>query len=505
MTSNTILGDSVNNRILQVDLPVGLENPGLWKTDAFVDGAWVAAHSNHRFKVKNPATGDVIAEVADLGAHETHQAIDAAARAFHEWRETSAQDRAACLRRWADEIIGNREDLARILSAEVGRSLAESRNEIDYGVTFVQWFAEEARRVYGDTIPSPLPDRRFFVLKEPIGVVAAITPWNAPHSMVARKCSPALAAGCAVVLKPAEQTPLSALALASLAERAGFPKGVLNIVTCGDPIPVSQALTGNEIVRKVSFTGSSEVGRFLARDCAPTLKRLSLELGGNAPFILFEDGELEAAIEGAMHAKFRVIGQNCVGANRFYVHESRKDQFTRSFKARISELRVGPPTDETAFVGPVIDEMAVSKLLRLVDDATGKGARVLLGGGVHPAGRCFFAPTLLVDVNTSMDIVHEEIFGPVATVQSFTDEDDVVQAANATPYGLAAYFYTKDIRRAWRVAERLEVGMVGINVGMMSSAVAPFGGVKQSGYGREGSKYGLDEFLELKYVCMGGL
>jgi succinate-semialdehyde dehydrogenase / glutarate-semialdehyde dehydrogenase len=487
------------------DLPINLDDPSLWRSDSYVDGSWTPADSGLRFKVEDPATGRIIAEVADLGVGETRRAISAAAAAFENWRATSAQDRANCLRRWTDEILRNREDLARILSAEVGRSMQEARNEIDYGASFTQWFAEEARRVYGDTIPSPLPDRRFIVLKEPIGVVAAITPWNAPHSMVARKCSPALAAGCPVVLKPAEQTPLSALALAVLAERAGFPKGVINIVTCGDPVPIARTLTDSEIVRLVTFTGSSEVGRTLARECAPTLKRLSLELGGNAPFILFEDGDVEAAVEGAMQAKFRVIGQNCVGANRFYIHESLKDRFVSGFKARMALLRTGPPTDENAIVGPVIDDAAVAKLTRLVSDATGKGARVLLGGGVHPAGKCFFAPTLVTEVDNSMAIVHEEIFGPVATIQSFANEDDVVRAANTTPYGLAAYFYTKDLRRAWRVAERLEAGMVGINVGMMSSAVAPFGGVKQSGYGREGSKYGIEEFLELKYVCMGGL
>lgn len=485
--------------------PIKLDDPGLWRCDAYIDGGWVAAQSGRRFPVDDPATGKTVAEVADLGPVDVQLAIDAAARAFAAWRATSAQDRAACLYRWVDEIKRHREDLARILSLEVGRSMLESRNEIDYGVTFVQWFAEEARRVYGDTIPSPLPDRRFLVLKEPIGVVAAITPWNAPHSMVARKCSPALAVGCPVVLKPAEQTPLSALALAVLAERAGFPRGVLNIVPTLDPVQAGKALTASEAVRKVSFTGSSEVGRLLARDCAPTLKKLSLELGGNAPFIVFEDGDVDAAIEGSMHAKFRVIGQNCVGANRFYVHEALKDRFVAGFRDRMAALRIGPPTDEAALVGPVIDASAVAKLIRLVDDAVKRGAKLQLGGGSHPMGKCFFAPTLLTEVNPSMAIVHEEIFGPVATVQSFVDEEAVIRAANATPYGLAAYFYTKDLRRAWRVAERIEAGMVGINVGMMSSAVAPFGGIKQSGHGREGSKYGIEEFLELKYVCVGGL
>jgi succinate-semialdehyde dehydrogenase / glutarate-semialdehyde dehydrogenase len=485
--------------------PIQLDDPHLWRREALIDGAWVTAQSGRRFAVDDPATERIVAEVADLGRNDVELAIDAAARAFPDWRATSAQDRAACLHRWADEIRRNREDLARIISLEVGRSMLEARNEIDYGVTFVQWFAEEARRVYGDTIPSPLPDRRFLVLKEPIGVIAAITPWNAPHSMVARKCSPALAAGCTVVLKPAEQTPLSALALAVLAERAGFPKGVLNIVPTSDPVPAAKALTDSEVVRKVSFTGSSEVGRLLARDCAPTLKKLSLELGGNAPFIVFDDADVDAAIEGAMHAKFRVIGQNCVGANRFYVHEALKARFVAGFRDRMAALRIGPPTDETALVGPVIDASAVAKLTRLVDDAVQKGAKPLLGGGRHSMSGRFFTPTLLTEVKPSMAIVHEEIFGPVATVQSFEDDDVVVRAANATPYGLAAYFYTKDLRRAWRVAERIEAGMVGINVGMMSSAVAPFGGIKQSGHGREGSKYGLDEFLELKYVCVGGL
>ncbi|MFM9844284.1 MAG: NAD-dependent succinate-semialdehyde dehydrogenase [Dongiaceae bacterium] len=487
------------------NVPIQLDDPSLWRCDAFIDGGWVSARSDQRFSVEDPATGKIIARVADLGAADVQLAVDAAATAFDTWRATSAQDRAACLFRWVDEIRRNREDLARILSLEVGRSMLESRNEIDYGVTFVQWFAEEARRVYGDTIPSPLPDRRFLVLKEPIGVVAAITPWNAPHSMVARKCSPALAVGCPVVLKPAEQTPLSALALGVLAERAGFPKGVLNIVTTLDPVPAANVLTASEAVRKVSFTGSTEVGRILARDCAATLKKLSLELGGNAPFIVFDDGDVDAAIEGAMQAKFRVIGQNCVGANRFYIHEALKDRFVTGFRDRMAALRIGPPTEEAAQVGPVIDDAAVAKLTRLVSDAINKGSKLLLGGGVHPAGKCFFAPTLLTEVDPSMAIVHEEIFGPVATVQSFADEEAAICAANATPYGLAAYFYTKDLRRAWRVAERIEVGMVGINVGMMSSAVAPFGGIKQSGHGREGSRYGIEEFLELKYVCVGGL
>lgn len=487
------------------NVPIQLDDPSLWRCDAFIDGGWLSARSDQRFSVEDPATGKIIARVADLGAADVQLAVDAAATAFDTWRATSAQDRAACLFRWVDEIRRNREDLARILSLEVGRSMLESRNEIDYGVTFVQWFAEEARRVYGDTIPSPLPDRRFLVLKEPIGVVAAITPWNAPHSMVARKCSPALAVGCPVVLKPAEQTPLSALALGVLAERAGFPKGVLNIVTTLDPVPAANVLTASEAVRKVSFTGSTEVGRILARDCAATLKKLSLELGGNAPFIVFDDGDVDAAIEGAMQAKFRVIGQNCVGANRFYIHEALKDRFVTGFRDRMAALRIGPPTEEAAQVGPVIDDAAVAKLTRLVSDAINKGSKLLLGGGVHPAGKCFFAPTLLTEVDPSMAIVHEEIFGPVATVQSFADEEAAICAANATPYGLAAYFYTKDLRRAWRVAERIEVGMVGINVGMMSSAVAPFGGIKQSGHGREGSRYGIEEFLELKYVCVGGL
>jgi len=487
------------------EIPIQLDDPTIWRTDAYIDGAWVPARSGNRYGVEDPATGRIIAKVADLGAAEATQAVDSASRAFEGWRAASAQERGATLHRWLDEIRRHRDDLARILSLEVGRSMTEARNEIDYGMTFVQWFAEEARRVYGETIPSPLADRRFLVLKVPIGVVAAITPWNAPHSMVARKCSPALAVGCPVILKPAEQTPLSALAMAALAERAGFPPGVLNVVPSEHPVPIASVLTASDIVRKLSFTGSTEVGRILARDCAPTLKRLSLELGGNAPFIIFDDGDVDAAVEGAMQAKFRVIGQNCVGANRFYVHRSLRDRFVEGFQARMADLRVGPPTDEGAFVGPVIDSAAVAKLTRLVNDATSKGARVLLGGGVHPAGKCFFAPTLLSEIDTSMDIVHEEIFGPVATVQTFTDEDDVVRAANATPYGLASYFYTKDLRRAWRVAERLEAGMVGINVGMMSSAVAPFGGTKQSGYGREGSRHGLDEFLDLKYVCIGGL
>jgi succinate-semialdehyde dehydrogenase/glutarate-semialdehyde dehydrogenase len=485
------------------NLPPALDDPALWRTDAYVGGAWVAAAA--RFGVEDPATGRIVAEVADLDPAAVERAVAAASEAFPAWRATSAQERAACLFRWADEIKRHREDLARIISLEVGRSMLECRNEVDYGLTFLQWFGEEARRVYGDTIPSPLPDRRFLVWKEPIGVVAAITPWNAPFSMVCRKCSPALAAGCPVVLKPAEQTPLSALALAVLAERAGFPAGVFNIVTAGDPAAAGRVLTESEAVRKLTFTGSTEVGKLLAAASAPTLKKLSLELGGNAPFIVFEDADLDAAVEGAMHAKFRVIGQNCVGANRFYVHESLKARFLEGFRARMAALKIGPPTDPDAYVGPVIDAAAVAKLTRLVGDAVGKGARVLLGGGGHPAGRCFFAPTLLADVDPGMDIVHEEIFGPVATVQGFTDEASVVQAANATPYGLAAYFYTRDLGRAWRVAERIEAGMVGINVGFMSSTVAPFGGVKQSGQGREGSKYGLEEFLELKYVCVGGL
>jgi succinate-semialdehyde dehydrogenase/glutarate-semialdehyde dehydrogenase len=479
-----------------------LQDPALLRRQAFVDGAWIDADDGATFVVDDPATGDVLARLPRLGTAETERAIAAAQRAFEAWRTTTAEHRAGLLRRWCALVREHAGDLALLMTLEQGKPLAEARGEIEYAASYIAWFAEEGLRAYGDVIPSPWADKRLVVLKEPVGVVAAVTPWNFPAAMITRKVAPALAAGCSVIVKPASQTPLSALALAALAERAGFPAGVLNVVT-GSAGAIGGALTASPVVRKLSFTGSTEVGRLLAAQCAPTLKKLSLELGGNAPFIVFEDADIDAAVQGAIDSKFRNTGQTCVCTNRLLVHEAVHDRFVERLAARVATLAVGPGTVAGVVQGPLIDAAALEKVQSLLADATAKGARVVTGGRPHALGRTFFEPTVVAGIEPSMALAHEEIFGPVAAVTRFRDDAEAIERANATEFGLAAYFYATDVRRAWRVAAALEAGMVGINTGLLSTAVAPFGGVKQSGYGREGSSYGLDEYLQTKYLCWG--
>jgi succinate-semialdehyde dehydrogenase/glutarate-semialdehyde dehydrogenase len=484
-----------------------LADGSLLKAESFIDGAWVAAASGARFVVHNPADGLKIAEVANAGAAEAMQAIAAAQRAMPAWRSKTAKERAAVLRKWFDLILANQEDLAKLMTAEQGKPLTESRGEIVYGASFIEWFAEEAKRVYGDTLPTVANDKRLLVLKEPIGVAAAITPWNFPNAMITRKVAPALAAGCTVVVKPAEQTPLSALALAELAQRAGFPAGVFNIVTADEQnsIAVGKVLCDSPIVRKLSFTGSTAVGRILMQQSAPTLKKLSLELGGNAPFIVFDDADLDAAVEGALMSKYRNAGQTCVCTNRFYAHASIYDAFVERLAAKAEQLKVGSGFENGVQQGPLIDSNALAKVEAHVADARSKGARLVTGGQRHALGGTFFQPTVLANVTSDMLVAREETFGPVAPVFKFTTEREAVEAANSTEFGLAAYFYSRDIGRVFRVGEALEYGMVGVNTGIISNEVAPFGGVKQSGIGREGSKYGIDEYLVLKYLCIGGV
>jgi succinate-semialdehyde dehydrogenase/glutarate-semialdehyde dehydrogenase len=483
-----------------------LDDGGLVKTQAYIDGAW-ADGAHGRFAVLNPADGGKLIEVANCGAREAQRAIDAAARAYPAWRSKTAKERAAVLRRWNDLMLAAASDLAKLMTAEQGKPLAESRGEITYGASFVEWFAEEGKRVYGETIPSPWPDRRLLVFKEPVGVCAAITPWNFPSAMITRKVAPALAAGCTVVVKPAEQTPLSALALAELAGRAGFPAGVFNVVPADADrsIEVGRVLCDSPVVRKLSFTGSTAVGRILMQQCAPTLKKLSLELGGNAPFIVFDDADVEAAVEGALASKYRNTGQTCVCTNRFYAQEGIYDDFVARLAARASQLKVGSGMEAGVQQGPLIDEAALAKVEAHVADALSKGARALTGGKRHALGGTYFEPTVLANVDSGMLLAREETFGPVAPVFRFRGEDEVVAAANAVDYGLAAYFYARDLGRALRVAERLEFGMIGVNSGIISTEVAPFGGVKQSGYGREGARQGIEEYLSVKYVCVGGV
>ena len=479
-----------------------LKDPKLFREQCYIDGEWVA--STKTFPVTNPATGARIAAVPDLGAAETRRAIEAAERAWPAWRDKPAKERAALLRRWYELMMAAQEDLAQILTAEQGKPLAEARGEIAYGASFIEWFAEEAKRAYGDVIPSPWPDKRALVLKQPVGVCALITPWNFPNAMITRKAGPALAAGCTVVLKPAEQTPLSALAMAELAERAGIPKGVLNIVT-GDAPAIGAELTSNPKVRKLSFTGSTEVGRILMRQSADTIKKLSLELGGNAPFIVFDDADLDAAVEGAIASKYRNAGQTCVCANRIYVQEGVYDAFAAKLAEKVKGFKVGAGNEPGVVIGPLIDEQGLQKVERHVADALSKGAKVKLGGKKHAKGGLFFEPTVITDVTPDMVVSYEETFGPVAPLIRFRSEDEAVKLANHSEFGLAGYFYSRDIGRIWRVAEKMEVGIVGVNAGIISTEVAPFGGVKQSGLGREGSRYGLEEFMEIKYVLVGGL
>jgi succinate-semialdehyde dehydrogenase/glutarate-semialdehyde dehydrogenase len=481
-----------------------LKDPKLFRDRAYVDGAWADADGGARFEVDNPANGAIVGTVPNMGRAEARRAIEAANAALPAWRALPAKERSKILRKWFDLIVANADDLALILTTEQGKPLGEARGEIHYGASFVEWYAEEAKRIYGDVIPSPLTDRRIIVIKQPVGVFAAITPWNFPNAMITRKVAPGLAAGCTVVLKPAEQTPFSALALAELAERAGMPKGVLNIVT-GDAVAIGQEMCANPTVRKLTFTGSTEVGRILMRQSADTIKKLSLELGGNAPFIVFEDADLDAAAEGALMSKYRNAGQTCVCANRIYVQDSVYDAFTAKLAAKIRTFKVGHGGEAGVTIGPLIDAHALAKVEDHVADAVKKGAKVVLGGKRHALGGRFYEPTLLTEVTPAMKVSHEETFGPVAPLYRFKTDEEAVKLANDSEFGLAAYFYSRDVGRIFRIAESIESGMVGINVGILATEVAPFGGVKQSGLGREGSKYGIEEFLEIKYLAIGGI
>ena len=485
--------------------PLDLREPSLLRREAFVDGRWVAADSGETFPVDDPATGATIAEVPRMGRAETRRAIEAARRAYHAWRALTAKERGLIMRRWSDLMLEHLEDLSTLMTTEQGKPIAESRAEVAYAASFLEWFAEEGKRVYGDTIPQPLPDRRILVLKEPVGVTAGITPWNFPAAMITRKAAPALAAGCPMVLKPAEQTPLSGLAAAKLGEEAGVAAGVFSVVTTdaeGAP-EIGRELTSNTIVRKVGFTGSTEVGKLLMRQCADQVKKISLELGGNAPFLVFDDADLDEAVAGAVLCKYRNSGQTCISANRILVQDAVYDEFVSRFTESVTKLSVGSGLDPATKVGPLIDEQALEKVERHLADAQERGA-ALLHGGRRLGGR-FYEPSVLVDVTMEMAMSCEETFGPVAGINRFADEEEAVRIANDTPYGLAAYFYSRDVGRVWRLAEALEYGILGINTGFISTEVAPFGGLKESGIGREGSKYGIEEWVELKYLALGGM
>lgn len=481
-----------------------LNDTTLLRQQGYIDGQWVDANNGKTFDVLNPATKEKLGTVPEMGAAETKAAIDAANAALPAWRAKTAKERANILKKWFDLVMAASDDLASIMTAEQGKPFAEAKGEVVYGASFIEWFAEEGKRLYGDTIPAHAPDKRIVVVKQPIGVVASITPWNFPIAMITRKCAPALAAGCTVVAKPAEDTPYSALALVELAERAGVPKGVFNVVT-GIPQEIGTEITANPIVRKVSFTGSTAVGKLLMRQCSDTVKKMSLELGGNAPFIVFDDADLDAAVQGVMASKYRNAGQTCVCANRIYVQDGVYDAFAEKMAVAVKALKVGEGHEDGVTQGPLINEAAIAKVERLVADAVDKGAKVVVGGSRHEKGGTFYTPTILTGVTNDMDCASEEIFGPVAPLYRFTDEADVIKSANDTPYGLATYFYARDIGRVWRVAEALEYGIVGINEGIISTEVAPFGGIKESGLGREGGAYGIEEFVEVKYMCMGGI
>lgn len=484
-----------------------LTKPELLRERAFINGEWVPARSGQTFAVVNPANREHLAEVPDMGVDDARLAIDAAAAAWLAWRSTVAKERANILRKWFNLVMEHQEDLARLMTAEQGKPLTESRGEVAYGASFIEWFAEEAKRAYGDVIPGHGRDKRIIVIKQPIGVVAAITPWNFPIAMITRKVAPALAAGCPVVVKPAEDTPLSALAITFLAEQAGVPSGLINIITASKAhaAEVGGELTSNPVVRKVSFTGSTPVGKLLMRQASDTVKKVSLELGGNAPFIVFDDADLDAAVNGLMASKYRNTGQTCVCANRVYVQSGVYDAFLEKLKTAVSKLVVGAGLEGESQQGPLINGAALEKVQRHIEDATSKGGKVALGGKPHALGGTFFEPTIITDATQDMLIAREETFGPVAPLFRFDTEDDVIAMANDSEFGLAAYFYSTNIRRIWYVAEALESGMVGINEGIISTEAAPFGGVKESGLGREGSHYGLDEFIELKYLCFGGM
>jgi succinate-semialdehyde dehydrogenase/glutarate-semialdehyde dehydrogenase len=483
---------------------VALRDPALFRQACYIDGSWVTARSGATLSVDDPSTGTIIGTVPQLSPIETREAIEAAAGALTNWRARPAKERAAIMRRWFELLMANQEDLARLMTVEQGKPLAESRAEVAYGASFLEWFGEEAKRVYGDIIPGHQRDKRIVVLKEPIGVVACITPWNFPIAMITRKAGPAIAAGCTVVHKPASQTPFSALALAELAGRAGVPDGVLNVVT-GQASEIGGELTSNPTVRKLSFTGSTAVGKSLMAQCAGTMKKVSLELGGNAPFIVFDDADLDAAVKGAIASKYRNSGQTCVCANRFLVQDGVYDAFAAKLVEAVKKLKPAPGLDPESTQGPLIDDRAVEKVEQHIDDAVTKGARIAAGGRRHSLGGRFFEPTVLTDVTPEMMVAREETFGPVAPLFRFGSDDEAIRLANDTEFGLAAYFYGRDIARVWRAAEGLEYGMVGINTGLISTEVAPFGGMKQSGIGREGSKYGIEEFVEIKYLCFGGI
>ncbi|MBN3725401.1 NADP-dependent succinate-semialdehyde dehydrogenase [Burkholderia sp. Ac-20379] len=486
---------------MSTELIAALKHPELFRQQIYLGGEWQDAANGATFEVRNPATGDLLGTVPLAGTTETRRAIEAANAAWPAWRKRTAKERAAVLRKWYELMLAHADDLALILTTEQGKPLAEAKGEILYAASFIEWFAEEGKRVYGDTIPTPAGDKRIVVTKEPVGVCAAITPWNFPAAMITRKVGPALAAGCPIVVKPAEATPFSALALAVLAERAGVPAGVFSVVT-GDPKAIGGELTGNATVRKLSFTGSTPVGRLLMAQCAPTVKKVSLELGGNAPFIVFDDADLDAAVEGAIASKYRNSGQTCVCTNRFYVHDAVYDAFAEKLAAAVAKLKIGRGTEAGVTQGPLINEAAVLKVESHIEDALAKGAKVVAGGKRHALGHGFFEPTVLTGVTPDMKVAKDETFGPLAPLFRFASDDEVIAHANDTEFGLAAYFYSRDIGRVWRVAESLEYGMVGINTGLISNEVAPFGGVKQSGLGREGSHYGIDDYVVIKYLCL---
>ncbi len=483
---------------------LNLKDPALFRQQCYIDGRWRDAASGKSIPVNNPATGEILGTTPNMGAEETRQAIEAANAAWPAWRARTAKDRAGILRKWFDLMMANQEDLAKILTAEQGKPLAEARGEIAYGASFIEWFGEEAKRIYGDTIPGHQADKRIVVIKEPIGVCAAITPWNFPNAMITRKAGPALAAGCPMVLKPATATPYSAFAMAELGERAGIPGGIFNVLT-GSATAIGGEMTGNPLVRKLTFTGSTEIGKLLMEQCARTVKKTSMELGGNAPFVVFDDADLDAAADGALMSKYRNNGQTCVCANRLLVQDKVYDAFAAKLAEKVKTLRVGNGMDADITTGPLIDEAAVAKVEEHIKDALAKGATLSLGGKRHALGGRFFEPTILTGVTPAMKVAREETFGPIAPLFRFKDEAEAIRMSNDTEFGLAAYFYGRDIGRIWRVAEALEYGIVGINTGIISTEVAPFGGMKESGLGREGSKYGIDDYLQIKYLCMGGI
>lgn len=482
-----------------------LKDPSLLKSQAYINGQWVNADDGKTFDVQNPATGEVITQVASMGTNETRRAIESAETAWIDWRNKTAKERSSILRQWFQLMMENQQDLATILSSEQGKPLAESMGEVAYGASFIEWFAEEAKRIYGDIIPSQGRDKRIVVIKQPIGVVAAITPWNFPNAMITRKAGPALAVGCPFIIKPAAETPLSALALAVLAERAGVPAGIFSVLPTASASAVGGEMTRNPSVRKITFTGSTAVGKLLMEQSAKTLKKVSLELGGNAPFIVFDDADIDAAVAGALISKYRNSGQTCVCTNRFLVQDSVYDEFVEKLTAGVKKLKVASAFEEGAQQGPLINEAAIVKVEEHLADAISRGGRIVTGGKRHARGGTFFEPTIIADATTDMACATDETFGPVAPIFRFTTEEEAIKMANATEFGLASYFYSRDIGRIWRVAENIESGMVGVNEGLISTEIAPFGGIKESGLGREGSHYGTEDYLEIKYICMGGL